>query len=74
MAQKIKATPRPLDSVGVIEQSFDGDNASLAAALRGLAKYLDSDPFATVMSITVEQSEEGPYLSTLVDCYEGSEN
>lgn len=69
MATKIQANARGLGSVGIVEQEFDGSNGSLAKALRGLAQFLDNDPFVTVMSIQIRECEDGTYLDTLLDSW-----
>lgn len=68
---KIRATVRPLHQIGVSENDYY-DNASLATALREVARYLENDAYATVLAITlnVESNSGQNYLQVIYDCYD----
>lgn len=65
---KQRATVRPLRQIGISENKVF-DNASLASALREVARYLDADEFATVLSIIVQHYSDGEsFLEVIYDC------
>ena len=71
MAHKIQGHAWKLNYMGCVVFNFDNRTEdNLAAAFRGLAKWLDEHQNTATLTVSIHHGDEGNYLEAIVDDFD----